>query len=56
MEQRNVSYSELSILEDRFDKLTANVNFHDDETKNECLFDYISQFINGSEPQVRLLW
>lgn len=56
MGQRNVSYGELAMLEDRFDQITANVNFPDDEIRNECLFDYISQFINGIEPQVRLLW
>lgn len=56
MGQRNVSYSELSMLENRFDRITKDTNFPNDEIRNECLFDYIEQFINGEEPQVHLSW
>ena len=56
MGQRNVSYSELSMLENRFDRITKDANFPNDEIRNECLFDYIEQFINGEEPQVHLSW
>lgn len=56
MEQRNVSYSELSMLENRFDRITKDANFPNDEIRNECLLDYIEQFINGEEPQVHLSW
>ena len=52
MGQRNVSYSELSMLE----RITKDANFPNDEIRNECLLDYIEQFINGEEPQVHLSW
>ncbi len=54
MEERNISYGELAELQDMFEEQTAGIQM-DDEQYNECMFDFIDQYIHGNDmPEVVL--
>ena len=54
-EQRNISYGELAALQELFDQQVEefNIGFECDEEREEALFDFIQQYINGNDdPQI----
>lgn len=56
--QRDVSYGELFALDQEFEKQLAESGyvFSDEETKEECRFDFVQQYIDGDDdPQIRIL-
>jgi len=55
-EQRNVSYGQLAALEILFNEQVADagVTFDSDEQRDEALFDFTQQYIDGNDnPQIR---
>ena len=57
-EQRDVSYGELSMLEELFDEQVKEkeIAFTDDEQRDEARYDFIQQYIDGDDnPIVRIL-
>ena len=57
-EQRNISYGELAELERMFNEQVAarGVVFEDENDRNEALFDFYQQYIDGDDkPQLRIL-
>lgn len=56
MKQRSISYYELSELEEQFDRQTKWIRFKDEEERSESLFDFVNQWINGSDsPMARIV-
>ena len=54
-EQRDVSYGELAELNNKFNEQIKefNIGFDCDEEREEALFDFIQQYINGNDdPQI----
>jgi len=54
-EQRNISYGELAALQELFDQQVEefNIGFECDEEREEALFDFVQQYINGNDdPQI----
>jgi hypothetical protein len=49
MEQRSISYYELYELEKEFDKQTKWMRFTDEEEREQSLFDFIQQWIDGND-------
>lgn len=50
-EQRNVSYGELAELNNKFNEQIKefNIGFECEEERQEALFDFIQQYINGND-------
>jgi len=50
-EQRNISYGELAELENMFNEQIKefNIGFECEEERQEALFDFIQQYINGND-------
>ena len=56
MEQRSISYYELYELEKEFDKQTKWMRFTDEEEREQSLFDFIQQWIDGNDnPTVHIM-
>lgn len=56
--QRDVSYGELSMLEELFNEQVkkTGVEFTDDEQRDEARFDFVQQYIEGNDnPTIRVL-
>ena len=54
-EQRDISYGELAALQELFDQQVEefNIGFECDEEREEALFDFVQQYINGNDdPQI----
>lgn len=50
--QRDICYGDIADLGSLFEELTAGHNFDCEEAKDESLFDFIQQYIEGNdEPQ-----
>ena len=49
MEERNISYLEITLLQEQFNKQSANIKFSCQEIKDECLFDFVEQYIYGND-------
>ena len=57
MEQRSVSYGELIELDVMFDEQAKNVDFPDEEIKEQARMDFIYQYINGcDDPKLLIAW
>lgn len=59
MEQRDVSYGELAALDEEFDRQVneRGITFPDEEVEQECLFDFVQQYIDGNDnPEIQVLW
>jgi len=55
MEQRSISWGELNELQVLFDEqvISQGIIFPDDEIRDEALFDFVDQYINGCDyPEV----
>ena len=58
IEQRDVSYGELAVLDEMFEDQLAESGyvFSDEETKEECRFDFVQQYIDGNNnPVIRII-
>ncbi len=54
-EQRNISEGEIVALQELFDQQVEefNIGFECDEEREEALFDFVQQYINGNDdPQI----
>lgn len=52
--QRDVSYGELSALQEMFEEQAKEWVFDEEETRQECLLDFQQQYIDGDDnPQIR---
>jgi hypothetical protein len=56
MSQRNVSYGEIIALENEFDAQADGIEFESDEARDECLSDFIQQYIDVNDnPKIRTI-
>jgi hypothetical protein len=56
MRNESISIGEIIELSKMFDEQTKGHTFEDNEIKNECFYDFVEQYINGSmNPQIRLV-
>ena len=56
MRNENISYGELAELTELFEVQTKGHTFECEETQQECFFDFVEPYINGSmNPQIRLV-
>ena len=52
--QRDVSYGELTALQEMFEEQAKEWIFDEEETMQECLLDFQQQYIDGDDnPQIR---
>lgn len=49
MEERSISYLEIALLQEQFNKQSANIKFSCQEIKDECFFDFVEQYIYGND-------
>lgn len=56
MAQRNVSYGEIIALENEFDAQADGIEFESEDARDECLSDFIQQYIDGDDnPEIRTI-